>query len=132
MFEFIAGIEYLHELLYLIWDMASTNNEKMKQNAKILERKVFSLDIFKLIQFGLLSYDEKIHPSYHLDTLLWFADIAIISIEKFSKGQSLTIQTHKWKWVKKRREFGGYEEEEGGALGDIMDLVSDEESDWEE
>lgn len=50
--------------------MASTNNDKMKQNAKILERKVFSLDIFKLIQFGLMSFDEKIHPSYHLDTLL--------------------------------------------------------------
>lgn len=54
--EFSAVIEYLHELLYIIRDMASCNNEKMKQNAKILERKVFSLDIFKLIKFGLKNF----------------------------------------------------------------------------
>lgn len=31
--EFIAGIEYFHELLLLIRDMASSKNEKMKKNA---------------------------------------------------------------------------------------------------
>ena len=32
---------------------------------------------------------------------------------------------------KKKREFGGFEEEDG-MIGDVMELVSDEESDREE
>ena len=132
LFEFIAGIEYLHELLFLVRDMASINNERMKQNAKILERKIFSLDIFKLIHFGFDSFDPNLHPEYHMHALLRFSDIAILSIEKYSKGQSLTINTHKKKRaLKKKKEFGGFEEEDG-MIGDVMDLVSDEESDWEE
>jgi len=132
LFEFIAGIEYLHELLFLVWDMASINNERMKQNAKILEWKIFSLDIFKLIQFGLDSFDPNLHPEYHMHALLRFSDIAILSIEKYSKGQSLTINTHKKKRApKKKKEFGGFEEEDG-MIGDVMELVSDEESDREE
>jgi len=36
MHEFIASLEYFHEVLLLIRDMASSSNEKMKNNATIL------------------------------------------------------------------------------------------------
>jgi len=34
--EFIAAMEYFHEVLILIWDMASSTNERMRNNAMIL------------------------------------------------------------------------------------------------
>ena len=82
----MASIEYFHELLLLIRDMASSVNDQQKQNAKILQAKVFSLDIFKLIKFGLEIFEEKKHPIYFLQTMLRFSDLAIIMIDEYSKG----------------------------------------------
>lgn len=125
----MASIEYFHELLLLIRDMASSVNDQQKQNAKILQAKVFSLDIFKLIKFGLEIFEEKKHPIYFLQTMLRFSDLAIIMIDEYSKGWTLTIQTHWRKRVKKAWVDEGMDEE---IIGDAMNLISDEEDEDEE
>lgn len=129
MHEFLASIEYFYEILVLIRDMASSTNERMKNNATILQKKIFSLDVFKLIKFGIETFDEKIHAQYHIICMLRFADLAIMMIDEYSKGRTLTIQTHRKKWKKIQREEN---EENESMIGDAMELISDEEDDMEE
>lgn len=129
MHEFVSAIEYFYEILLLIRDMASSTNDRMKSNATILQKKIFSLDVFKLIKFGIETFDSKVHPQYHIICVLRFADLAIMMIDEYSKGRTMTIQTHKKKRRKIEREQLSENEE---MLGDAMQLISDEEDDMEE
>lgn len=104
MHEFIASIEYFYEILLLIRDMASSSNDWMKSNATILQKKIFSLDVFRLIKFGIETFNSKIHPQYHIICMLRFSDLAIMMIDEYSKGRTLTIQTHKKMRKKVQRE----------------------------
>lgn len=108
--------------------MASAKNEKMKKNAQILQQKLFNQDLFKLVKFGLQSYNPQIHQKYNLYTILRFADIMLVMLEEYSKGKILTIQTHKKRRVKKSRQDL---EEDNFGEGDPMELLSEEEEDEE-
>ena len=104
-------------------------NEKMERNASILQQKVFSLDLFKLLKFGMAKYNQKIHPEYYLILVLRFSDLMLMMLEEYSKGRILTIQTHRKKRVRVRREE--YEKEDE-MVHDAIDLLSDEEDEVEE
>lgn len=77
--------------------MGSLHNEKMKKNAAILQQKVFSYDLFKLVKHGIEVFDPNIHPQYYLETMVRFMDLMLMMLEEYSttKGGILTIQTQR-------------------------------------
>jgi hypothetical protein len=59
--EFHAGLQNLSQFLYIIRDMASTEDEKNLKNAKILQTNVFSRDIMSVVRHALKMFDPKKH-----------------------------------------------------------------------
>ena len=99
----------------------------MIKNAKILQSRVLGFDLFKIIKYGLLTFDKNHNPEFILNVIR-FTDMVLLMLSEYSKNNILTITTHKKKRVKKSKNFGEREQD----LEDHMEFLSDEEDDDEE
>lgn len=59
--EFHAGLQLLIQFLYIIRDMASSDDETNKRNAKILSTNVFYNDLCIISKYSLVLFDHKKH-----------------------------------------------------------------------
>lgn len=110
---YLASVEYLLELLYIIRDMEVDENPKMQKNAQILKQKIFTLQICELAKFGLESYEISKFPKYFIQTVVRFTDVLLSILEVYSKGKTIYIQTHK---IKHRTKEASGEDNEEDAL----------------
>lgn len=136
--DFHSGMQLLTQLLYIIRDMASSEDERNKKNAQILQQNVFYHDLCRVSKAGISLYEEGKHSKQFLHDSIEFTALMTDMLEEYSKGKVLTIQTQKKKKVKKdKKERGDSEDEEYNAANDYNDdpiedqLSIDEESDDE-
>lgn len=94
---FLASVEYLLELMYIIKDMEAMESEKMNKNAQVLKQKLFTLQICELAKFGIETYDSNSHSKYFIQTMFRFTHTLLGMLEVYSKGKILYIKTHKLK-----------------------------------
>lgn len=110
---YLASVEYLLGLLYIIKDMEVDENPKMQKNAQILKQKIFTLQICELAKFGLEAYEISKFPKYFIQTVLRFTDVLLNVLEVYSKGKTIYVQTHK---IRHRAKEASGEDNEEDAL----------------
>jgi hypothetical protein len=81
--------------------MATSEDERNKKNAQILQSNVFHHDLMKIARAAIGLYDPKNHSKQFLHDSLEFIHLMVNMLEEYSKGKVLTIQTHRMKKVKK-------------------------------
>ena len=59
--EFHSGLQYLIQILYIIRDMASSDDEKNQKNARILQTNVFYRDLCPIACHAFKIFDPKFH-----------------------------------------------------------------------
>jgi hypothetical protein len=101
---FLASVEYLLELMYIIQDMENMESEKMNKNAQVLKQKLFTLQICELAKFGIEIYDSNSHSKYFLQTMFRFTHVLFGMLEVYSKGKMLYIKTHKLRHKSKNED----------------------------
>ena len=116
---YLASVEYLLEILYLIKDMERSPSEKMRKNSQTLQQKLFTLQICELAKFGLKEFSYDKLSRYFISTVFRFTTVLLTMLEEYSKDKILFIQTHK----QKRKKDLSDKYDESGALD-----YSDEET----
>jgi hypothetical protein len=111
---YLASVEYLLELLYIVKEMEQSDSEKLRNNAQILKQKIFTLQVCELAKFGLDTYEGSTQTKYFINTVLRFTHVLLSMLETYSKGRNLFIQTHKVRASSKRTS--GQDDGEEGAL----------------
>lgn len=114
--EFHAGLQNLTQLLYIIRDMASSDDEKNKKNARILQTNVFHKDLISVACYAYKMYDARNHSNQFLYDTVEFTHIMLSMLDEFSRGRVLTIYTNKVRTRKVKvnaAQHAGYDEEEG-------------------
>lgn len=99
--DFHTGIQFLTQFLYIIRDMASSDDERNKKNATILQQNIFYHDLCRIAKASFILYQEGIHSKQFLHDAIEFNYLMVDMLEEYSKGKVLTIQTQKKKKVKK-------------------------------
>lgn len=94
------------QLLYIIRDMASSDDEKNQRNAKILQTNVFHKDLITVALYAFKAFDPSNHSWDFLYDTIEFTHIMLQMLDEFSRGRVLTIYTNKvrTKKVKKKAE----------------------------
>lgn len=59
--DFHSGLQLLTQLLYIIRDMASSDDERNKKNAAILQQNIFYHDLCRIAKAALVLYKEGKH-----------------------------------------------------------------------
>lgn len=96
----------LVQFLYVIRDMASSDDERNQKNAKILQANIFYNDLCIISQFALKLFDPKKHNPTFLHDIIEFTHIMLEMLDEYSKGKVLTIQTQRKRKVKKAKKKG--------------------------
>ena len=89
--EFHSAIQLLTQFLYIIRDMASTEDERNKKNSKILTQNIFYHDMCVVSQFAFKQFDYKKHNVDFLADIIEFNHLMLEMLEEYSKGKVLTI-----------------------------------------
>lgn len=79
--------------MYIIRDMASSEDERNKKNATILQQNIFYHDLCKISKVALVLYEQGAHSKQLLHDAIEFTHIMVDMLEEYSKGKVLTIQT---------------------------------------
>ena len=111
---YLASVEFILELLYVVREMELSESEKTRNNAQILKQKIFTLQVCELAKFGLENYDSASQTKYFVHTILRFTHVLLSMLESYSKGRTLYIQTHKVRNTSKKTT--GQDDGEEGAL----------------
>ena len=59
--DFHSGLQFLTQFLYIIRDMASSEDERNKKNASILQQNIFYHDLCRIAKTALVLYEEGAH-----------------------------------------------------------------------
>ena len=118
--EFHSALQLLIQFLYIIRDMASSNDERNQKNAKILQANIFYNDLCIISQFALKLYDSKKHHISFLNDIIEFTHIMLEMLDEYSKGKVLTIQTQRKRKVKKNKK------KQQRKAGDIEEFAENE------
>jgi hypothetical protein len=110
--DFHSGLQFLTQFLYIIRDMASSEDERNKKNATILQQNIFYHDLCKISKSALILYEPGAHSKQLLHDAVEFTHIMVDMLEEYSKGKVLTIQTQRKKKVKKARKNNENRDEE--------------------
>ncbi|CDW80133.1 UNKNOWN [Stylonychia lemnae] len=102
--DFHSALQLLTQFLYIIRDMATSEDEKNKKNSQILLSNVFHHELVKIAHTGIRLYDEKLHHKQFLHDSIEFTHLMMSMLDEYSKGKVLTIQTQKIKKVKKSKK----------------------------
>ena len=89
--EFHIALKYLTQFLYIIRDMASSDDEKNIRNAKILQTNVFYKDLCIIARIALKLYDGQVHNSQFLHDAVEYTHLMLEMLEEYSKGKILMI-----------------------------------------
>ena len=81
--------------------MASSDDEKNRKNAKILQTNVFYKDLCLVSRMAFKLYNPKIHNIQFLYDVLEFNHLMLEMLDEYSKGKILMIQTQRKKKVKR-------------------------------
>ena len=100
--EFHAGLQNLTQLLYIIRDMASSDDEKNKRNARILQTNVFHKDLISVACYAFKMFDPRNHSQQFLYDAVEFTHIMLSMLDEFSRGRVLTIYTNKVRTRKRK------------------------------
>ena len=71
--------------------MASSDDERNKKNAQILQQNIFYHDLCKIAKTAFVIYDSKWHSKQFLHNAIEFNDIMMSMLSEYSKGKVLTI-----------------------------------------
>lgn len=138
--DFHGGIQFLTQFLYIIRDMASSDDERNRKNALILQQNIFYHDLCRIAKTAFILYQEGSHSKQFLHDSIEFNYLMIDMLEEYSKGKILTIQTQRKKKVKKTRQIaqedqdGEFDPNEGekDVLDDDDSLAEESDDDHEE
>ena len=120
---YLASVEYLLELLYIIKDMEKSDVENMVKSSTVLKQKLFTLQICELAKFGLQTYDANTQSKYFFLTVFRFMHVLLEMLEDYSKSKMLYIQTHKVRQTSKKANQ--YDDEE-----DALNYAGEQESQY--
>ena len=101
----------------MIRDLASSDSEQNKQNAKILSQNVFYHDLCCISQYALTLFDERKHSNQYLMDVVEYTHLMLEMLDEYSRGKVLTIQTqrkHKVKRKKARKNRARRQDDEFG------------------
>ena len=85
------------QFLYVIRDMASSDDEQNIKNAKILQTNVFYKDLCIIARVALKLYDTNLHNVQFLHDAVEFTHLMLEMLEEYSKGKILMIRDQKKK-----------------------------------
>jgi len=102
--EFHSALQLLIQFLYIIRDMASSEDEKNQKNAKILSSNVFYHDLCIISQYSFTIFDPKKHNYQFLHDTIEFTHLMLEMLDEYSRGKVLTIQTQRKRKVKKNKK----------------------------
>lgn len=71
--------------------MASSEDERNKKNAAILQQNVFYHDLCRIAKAALILYREGRHSKQFLHDAVEFTTLMTDMLEEYSKGKVLTI-----------------------------------------
>ena len=81
----------LTQFLYVIRDLASSNDEKNKRNASILLSNVFYHDLMIVAKRSFMFYEDNVHHKQFLHDTIEFTNLMVNMLDEYSKGKVLTI-----------------------------------------
>lgn len=125
--EFHAGLALLTQFLFIVRDMASSSDERNQKNAKILQQNIFYNDLVSIAQFAFSLFDRRKHNMMFLQDIVEFTHLMLEMLDQYSKGKVLTIQTHKKRRVKKKKNKKLTRDDDELALQDHEIDSEDEE-----
>ena len=79
------------QFLYIIRDMASSEDERNKKNASILQSNVFHHDLMRVARAAISLYDPKNHSKQFLHDTIEFIHLMTSMLEEYSKGKVMTV-----------------------------------------
>ena len=79
------------QFLFVIRDMASSDDERNQRNAKILQTNVFPKELIPVACFAFRNFNRKNHSDEYLYDAVEFVHLLLSMLEAYSKGRVLTI-----------------------------------------
>lgn len=89
--DFHSALQFMTQLLYVIRDMASSNDEKNKKNAMILQTNIFFHDLCRISKTAFVLYEPAAMNKQFLHDSIEFNSLMMDMLEEYSKGKVLTI-----------------------------------------